>query len=197
MASYTGPRCRLCRSSGVKLFLKGEKCELPKCPVVRRQVLPGQHSRVRIKRSDYSLHLREKQKLKRIYLAPEAQLRKYFEKSRRSLGKTGEVLLSLLERRLDNVLVRVGLAVSRSQARQLIRHGYVKVNGQATDIPSYTVGVDDRVECGKIESLRPVTVPSWLSLDVTSRTVLVTALPKREDVVEDIDEQLVVEFYSR
>src|SRR3989344_3639044 len=149
MSRYAGPKCRLCRSSAVKLFLKGEKCESPKCPVVRRQSAPGQHKRSRQKVSDFGYHLKEKQRVKKIYLINEAQLKKYYEKARQRLGNTGEIMLSLLERRFDNVLVRSGLAASHAQARQIIRHKHFKVNGRIVDIPSFLLKIGDKISFEK------------------------------------------------
>ena len=194
---YAGPKCRLCRSSGVKLFLKGEKCEAPKCPVVRRQSAPGQHTKTRFKISDFAYHLKEKQKLKKIYLISEAQLKKYFEKSRKHLGNTGEMLLSLLERRFDNVLVRAGLGASQAQSRQLIRHNHFKVNGKAVNIPSFILKIGDKVTFEKERSLLEVNRPSWVAVDANKRILEIIGLPKREEIEDEINEQLVVEFYSR
>lgn len=194
---YTGPKCRLCRNSGVKLFLKGEKCESTKCPVVRRQSTPGLHSKRRPKVSDFSYHLKEKQKLKRIYLLSEAQLRKYFDQSRKRLGNTGEILLSLLERRLDNVLVRSGLASSHAQARQLIRHKHFRVNARIVDIPSFVLRVGDKVGFESGRHLIEVTLPVWLNFKTKENLLEMVGMPKREDVKEELNEQLVVEYYSR
>ncbi len=194
---YAGPKCRLCRSAGVKLFLKGEKCETPKCPVVRRQSAPGQQTKKRFKLSDFAYHLKEKQKLKKIYLISEAQLKKYFEKSRKHLGNTGEMLLSLLERRFDNVLVRSGLGASHAQSRQLIRHRHFKVNGKSVNIPSFTLKIGDKVSFEEERNLLEVNRPSWLSVDANTRILEIIGLPKREEIEDEINEQLVVEYYSR
>lgn len=194
---YVGPKCRLCRNSGVKLFLKGAKCESPKCPVVRRQSLPGQHPRTRRKPSDFALHLKEKQKLRRVYLVSEAQLRRYFSKSRQSAGNTGEVLLSLLERRFDNVLVRAGLAFSHAQARQLIRHRHFRINGKIVDIPSRLLKVGDKINFPEGAVVSEVAWPEWLSLKKTEGLLLITGLPNREAIKEELNEQLIVEYYSR
>lgn len=194
---YVGPKCRLCRSAGVKLFLKGEKCETPKCPVIRRQSAPGQHTKTRFKLSDFAYHLKEKQKLKKIYLISEAQLKRYFEKSRKHLGNTGEMLLSLLERRFDNVLVKAGLAASHAQSRQLIRHNHFKVNGKVVNIPSFTLKVGDKVIFEKERNILEVNRPSWVAVDTNKRILEIIGLPKREEVEDEINEQLVVEYYSR
>lgn len=194
---YVGPKCRLCRSAGVKLFLKGEKCETPKCPIVRRQSAPGQHTKTRFKMSDFGYHLKEKQKLKKTYLISEAQLKKYFEKSRKHLGNTGELLLSFLERRFDNVLVRAGLGASHAQARQLIRHSHFKINGKVVNIPSFMLKIGDKVIFEKERNILEVNRPSWLTIEPNKKTLEVIGLPKREEIEGEINEQLVVEFYSR
>lgn len=194
---YAGPKCRLCRASGVKLFLKGDKCESPKCPVVRRQAVPGQRKKRRLKISGYGEHLREKQKLKNIYLVSEAQLRKYFDQSLSRLGNTGEMMLSLLERRLDNVLVRGGLSVSHAQARQGVRHRHFRVNGRVVDIPSYVVRVGERISFDKEITPVDVNYPVWMTLDAKKSTLLITGLPSRDDVKQEVNEHLVVGYYSR
>ena len=210
MARYTGPVCRLCRREGVKLFLKGERCYTSKCAMERRPYPPGMHGqeRRRTKLSDYGIRLREKQKLRRIYGVMERQFRRYFDMATRAKGMTGRELLTLLERRLDNVVYRLGFASSRAQARQLVRHGHFTVNGRKVDIPSYLVKPGDviavREESKKkayfknlAEEMEQVSVPSWLSLDPMTLSGRVLELPKREDIDVPVNEQLVVEFYSR
>jgi small subunit ribosomal protein S4 len=209
LARYTGAVCRLCRREGMKLFLKGGKCFTDKCPVEKRNFVPGQHGQARkAKIVGYGLQLREKQKTKRIYFALEKQFRNYFEKAARSQGVTGELLLQQLERRLDNVAYRLGFAVSRRQARQLVRHGHVSVNGRKVDIPSFQVKVGDEVAVREksnklvvIEGARDFAsgqpAPAWLSIDREGLKGRVQSLPKREDINLPINEQLIVELYSK
>ncbi len=209
MARYTEAVCRLCRREGMKLFLKGAKCFTEKCPVEKRNFAPGQHGRDRkAKVVGYGLQLREKQKAKRIYFAQEGQFRNYFEKAARSKGVTGEMLLQQLERRLDNVVFRLGFAVARRQARQLVRHGHVAVNGRKVNIPSFQVSVGDEIviregsrklvilETAKeFASHQPA--PAWLQIDRDNYTGRVLSLPKREDINLPVNEQLIVELYSK
>ena len=209
MARYTGPVCRLCRREGTKLFLKGQRCFTEKCAIEKRNFAPGQHGKDRkAKVVGYGLQLREKQKAKRIYFTLEKQFRNYFEKAARSQGVTGELLLQQLERRLDNVAFRLGFATSRRQARQLVRHGHVTVNGKKVNIPSYQVSVGDEVavreksrKLAVIEGARDFagsqTTPNWLSVDREQLSGRVQALPKREDVQLPVNEQLIVELYSK
>ena len=211
MARYTGPVCRLCRREGTKLFLKGQKCFTEKCPVERRNFFPGEHGhnvRMRSKVIGYGLQLREKQKVKRIYGILERQFRRYFEKAARRKGITGEMLLQLLERRLDNVVCRLGFAGSRSQARQLVRHGHIAVNGRRVTIPSYLLKQGDEVTVREgsrkipnvVSSLQEVSgrgVPSWLTLDAENFKGQVVELPRRADISMPIEEQLIVELYSK
>lgn len=210
MARYTGPRCRLCRREGMKLFLKGERCYTDKCAFERRSYPPGQHgqAQMRAKRSDYGIRLREKQKVKRIYGVSEKQFKKYFDRADRMRGQTGHNLLQLLERRLDNVVYRLGFASSRAQARQMVVHGLFKVNGRTVDIPSYLVRPGEVIELKEKyrqnpyiqENLEAVVrrgVPQWLELDADNFKGTVKALPTREDVTMPIQEQLIVEIYSR
>jgi len=210
MARYTGPKCRLCRLEGEKLFLKGAKCFSPKCPLENRKYPPGQHGPNRRRRrfSIYGMQLREKQKVKRIYGVLEAQFRRYFDMARRMSGNTGENLLSLLERRLDNVVFRLGFASSRSQARQFVRHGHVLVNGRKVDIPSYLVQVGDVVELvpkmrknpfvqEAFEAVRPNEIVQWLSLDKDNFRGRVERLPVRADITHPINERLIIELYSK
>ena len=211
MARYTGPVCRLCRREGQKLFLKGERCFSPKCALERRNYPPGMHgnrARFRRRESDYGLQLREKQKAKRIYGVLERQFRRYFREAQRSKGMTGAVLLTLLERRLDNVVYRLGLADSRAQARQLVRHGHFEVNGRKTDITSFLVKEGDIIRVRdrsrrttyfkeRMERLGERPVPEWLSFDPEALTGRVVALPTRDQIDVSLNEQLIVEYYSR
>lgn len=196
MSRYVGPKCRLCRREGLKLFLKGARCESPKCALTLRQSVPGPRGKRRPRVSDYSLQLREKQKVKRLYGVQEAQFQKYYLQSRKSSSNTGEALLSMLERRLDNIIYRVGAAVSRSQARQKILHGEVKVSGRIVNFTSYEVAPGDVVSFQK-EVLSERIVPDWIALDPKKKTATINNLPTRDQVKEDIREQLIIEFYSR
>ena len=209
MARYTGPVCRLCRREGMKLFLKGTKCFSEKCPIEKRNFAPGQHGRDRKpKIVGYGLQLREKQKAKRIYFTLESQFRAYYEKASRAQGVTGELLLQQLERRLDNVAFRLGFASSRRQARQIVRHGHVEVNGRKVNIPSFQVSVGDTVAIR--ESAKKLVIveaasqyaaqnhsPSWLQIDFPNLTGKVVSLPKRDEVSLPVNEQLIVELYSK
>jgi small subunit ribosomal protein S4 len=209
VARYTGAVCRLCRREGTKLFLKGAKCFTDKCPVEKRNFAPGQHGRDRkAKIVGYGLQLREKQKAKRIYFALEGQFRTYYEKASRNPGVTGALLLQQLERRLDNVAFRLGFAMSRRQARQVVRHGHVEVNGRKVNIPSYQVKVGDEIRIREgakkmviLETARDFAsgqpAPTWLSVDHANLSGKVMALPKREDINQPINEQLIVELYSK
>jgi small subunit ribosomal protein S4 len=209
MARYTGPVCRLCRRDGTKLFLKGTKCLSDRCPLEKRNFPPGQHGQSRkAKIVGYGLQLREKQKAKRIYFTLETQFRAYYEKANRTTGVTGELLIQQLERRLDNVAYRLGFAISRRQARQVVRHGHVEVNGRKVNIPSFQVSIGDTIsvrEVAKklvtIEASRDYAAqnaaPSWLQIDFANLTGKVIALPKREDVNLPVNEQLIVELYSK
>lgn len=198
MSRYTGPKCKLCRREGEKLFLKGEKCETRKCPLFRRQQAPGQHGDSRRRPSEYGQQLREKQKVKRLYGIWERQFKRYFREAEKSDEDTGKALLRMLERRLDNVVYRANLAASRSQARQLITHGKVRVNGEEVDKPSFAVSAGDEVF---VESVPPGVPerqpPQWITADREAGEVKVTGLPERDDIGMDIDESMVVEFYSR
>ena len=209
MARYKGPVCRLCRREGMKLFLKGTKCFSDKCPVEKRNFAPGQHGKDRkAKIVGYGLQLREKQKAKRIYFTLEKQFRNYFEKAARAKGVTGEKLLQQLERRLDNVVYRLGFAISRRQARQLVRHGHVAVNGRKVNIPSYQVAVGEEIavrdnskKMTVLETSKEFTshqpAVNWLEVDRDNYKGRVTALPKREDINLPVNEQLIVELYSK
>ncbi|MBC7974684.1 MAG: 30S ribosomal protein S4 [Myxococcales bacterium] len=209
MARYIGPVCRLCRREDAKLFLKGDRCFSDKCGYERRQYPPGQHGQGRKKRpSDYGQQLREKQKVKRIYGLLEKQFRGYYYKASRMRGVTGENLLMLLERRLDNVALRFGFSSSHAEARQLVRHGHFTVNGKRINIPSYQVRPGDTIEVREksrkiqkiVDSLANVDRvprPAWLELDKEAMRGKVTQAPTRSDVSSDIDEQLIVELYSK
>jgi len=208
MARYTGPVCRLCRREDAKLFLKGDKCYSQKCAYTKRPAPPGQHSQGRRgKISEYGTQLREKQKAKRAYGVLESQFRHYFEIANKMKGKTGDNLLQLLERRLDNVVFRLGFGDSRAQARQLVMHGHIQVNGRKTDIPSYIVKDGDMVSVNSksasqdhfkiIKEQGDKNAPKWLELDIANLRGKVIALPERDDVDLTIEERLIVELYSR
>ena len=208
MARYTGADCKRCRREKTKLFLKGSKCESPKCPIESRPYPPGQHGRNRTKESEYLLQMREKQKAARIYGVLEKQFRNYYEEASRKHGKTGENLLRILESRLDNVVYRAGFAKSRDMARQVVRHGHFLVNGKKVDIPSYRVSPNDVIQ------LRPSsfemtpfqvayseigerTVPAWREVIPAGMRILVHSLPAREVIDTQVQEQLIVELYSK
>ena len=208
MARDVGPKCRVCRREGMKLFLKGERCLTEKCAIERRSYPPGEHGRGRIKQSEYLLQLREKQKTRRIYGVLERQFKNYYDEASRRQGKTGENLLTLLERRLDNVVYRAGFAKSRDMARQLIRHGHFVVNGKKVDIPSFLVSEADiiTVRAKSLEDTpfqvaraevgdRPV--PAWLAVVGEKMTILVHAIPVRQQIDTQVQEQLIVELYSK
>ena len=209
MARYAGPVCRLCRREGMKLFLKGERCYGEKCAIDRRNVPPGQHGKGRRARLlGYGLQLREKQKVRRMYGVLERQFRRYFEKADRQKGVTGEALLQLLERRLDNVIYRLGFAASRPQARQLVRHGHFTVNGRRTNVPSFSVNAGDVVAVRPSSAKNPAIayameevkgrgIPEWLELDGENLSGSLTAAPTREQLNLPVQEQLIVELYSK
>ena len=208
MAKYQDAVCRLCRREGAKLFLKGPRCYTEKCAVSRREYAPGQHGQSRIKLSDYGLQLREKQKVKRIYGVLERQFRRYFSIAEKSKGITGEVLLQLLERRLDNVIFRAGFSLSRTEARQIVAHRHIRVNGRIVDIPSYSVRVGDSMKItdsqgllkrikDNIEFTKERGLPKWLEMDPNNLEAKVVKLPERDDVGFPIQEQLIVELYSK
>jgi len=207
MSRYTGPKCRLCRREGVKLFLKGERCLGAKCAIEKRQKPPGQHGWPRGRPSDYALRLREKQKCKRFYGVQEDQFRRIFDAAEKTRGDTGKELLSLLERRLDSVLTVCGFAVSRAQGRQLVNHGHVQVNRRKTDVASYLVEEGDVIRPvpkdnilammrGNRESMGDPE-PGWLDVNEADMTIRVARMPTREDISVPVDEGLVVEFCSR
>lgn len=209
MARYIGPVCRLCRREGMKLFLKGERCYTEKCAIEKRNMPPGMHTKARrAKLVGYGLQLREKQKVKRMYGLLEKQFRGYYHRASRMKGVTGENLLALLERRLDNVALRCGFSSSHAEARQLVRHGHFLVNGKRINIPSYQVRAGDVVEVRdnskKIQRIVDalgqvdrVPRPAWIDLDKENMRGKITALPTRSDISADIDEQLIVELYSK
>ena len=209
MARYTGAVCRLCRREGMKLFLKGERCYTEKCAIEKRNFPPGQHGKSRRqKMAGYGIQLREKQKVKRIYGVLEDQFRRYFEAADRQRGITGETLLQLLERRFDNVVYRLGLATSRAQARQLVRHGHFLINGKKVDIPSYSVRPGDVVSvratsrqnptiAHAIEEVKGRGIPGWLTFDAGEGAGRVMSLPTREQINLPVQEQLIVELYSK
>ena len=209
MARYVGPVCKLCRREGMKLYLKGERCYTEKCAVSRRPYPPGQHGQGRIKLSEYAVRLREKQKLRRMYGVLERQFQGYYQEANRRKGRTGEEMLSLLERRLDNVVYRSGLASSRAEARMIVRHGHVRINGKRVDIPSYVVRLGEKIELtdkakkfGKVQAAvagaDKRNPSSWLDVDRAAGTISVKTAPAREELNEpEIREQLIVEYYSR
>ena len=208
MARYNDAVCRLCRREGMKLFLKGDRCFTDKCSIERRNYPPGQHGQGRPKFSDYGLQLREKQKVRRIYGVLERQFRKTVAEASRMKGVKGENLMALLERRLDNVVFRLGFVTSRTEARQLVRHGHFAVNGVRVDIPSYRVRKGDKVELtargakaarieGALSALETRGIPSWLSVDKDQKQGTILADPVRDEITLPIQEQLIIELYSR
>ncbi len=206
MAKYTDADCRLCRREGCKLFLKGDRCVSSKCAMEKRPVLPGQHGAGRKKTTDYGVQLREKQKVKRAYGLLEKQFRAYYEEAERMKGVTGENMLSLLERRLDNVIYRMGIGSSRSESRQIVNHGHVTVNGRRVDIPSFQVKVGDVVaikeskqDLEMFKQLKGVKIamPKWLEFDTDKLSGKINALPQRDDIDLNIQEHLIIELYSR
>jgi small subunit ribosomal protein S4 len=208
MAKYTGPVCKLCRREGTKLYLKGDRCYSNKCAFERRSYAPGQHGRGRIKVSEYGLQLREKQKARRIYGVLEKQFRGYYKEAAKGYGVTGEVLIQILESRLDNMVFKAGFAQSRSQARQLVRHGHFLVNGRKVDVPSYRLKQEDEVALRHkskssvllkeiAESLEDRMVPEWLDVNKTEMKFRVVRIPERSEIDIPVEEQLIVERYSR
>jgi len=208
MARDTGPDCKRCRREKMKLFLKGAKCDSPKCPIEIRPYPPGEHGRNRPKESEFLLQVREKQKAKRVYGILEGQFHNYYEEATRKRGKTGEVLLQILESRLDNVVYRAGFAKSRDMARQLVGHGHILVNGRKVDIPSYRVSENDIIEVRpKSHEMTPFVVaraesgerppPAWLEVIPDKMRILIHALPVRAQIDTQVQEQLIVEFYSK
>lgn len=208
MARDTEAKCRKCRREGIKLYLKGDRCYTTKCSIERRNYVPGQHGMRRKKLSEYGLQLREKQKAKRFYGVLEKQFARYYERASRQPGVTGENLLRLLERRLDNVVYRLGLATSRAEARQLVRHGHFIVNGRKTNIPSFLVKVGDEISVKErskesprfkelLERAAEKTPPAWLEYDPEEAKGRVLALPAREQIDAPVEEKLIVELYSK
>jgi small subunit ribosomal protein S4 len=209
MARYTGAVCRLCRREGTKLFLKGAKCASDRCPLEKRNFAPGMHGKDRkAKIVGYGLQLHEKQKAKRIYFTLEGQFREYYEKANRASGVTGDLLIQQLERRLDNVVFRLGFAISRRQARQIVRHDHIEVNGRKVNIPSYEVKAGDeiaiRAAAKKMIIVEQATqyaaanpVPAWLEVNFENLSGRVLSLPQRKDVSLPVNEQLIVELYSK
>lgn len=207
MATYRDSKCRLCRREGAKLFLKGDRCYTGKCAFERRPVAPGAHGAGRKKVSEYGLQLREKQKTKRIYGVQEGQFRKYYEMADRMKGITGENMLSLLERRLDNVIYRMGIGASRAQARQLVNHAHFSVNGRTVNVPSYIVKAGDVIAVKEnrkkdkyfeqIKTMKIGNMPKWLEFDPEKLEGKILALPAREDIDSQIAEHMIVELYSK
>jgi small subunit ribosomal protein S4 len=207
VARYRAAVCRKCRREGIKLFLKGGRCFTEKCAIERRNYPPGQHGLSRTKLTPYGIQLREKQKAKHIYGVLESQFRRYFERAEREKGITGENLLKLLERRLDNVVFRLGMAASRREARQMVGHGHVQVNGRKVSVPSYIVKVGEVVQLRASSKLQErvvdnitagrSVVPTWLELDATEKRGTVRGLPLREDIQIPVQEQLIVELFSK
>ena len=207
MARYIDESCRVCRREGEKLFLKGSRCYSDKCAITRRAYAPGQHGQKRKKQSDYGMQLREKQKAKAFYGVLESQFRKYFEEASRSKEVTGLKLLQILESRLDNVVYRLGLATSRAQARQLVRHGHFEVNGVKVNIPSYLTKVNDVIKVRESSQNDPIfkqvaeengrPIPSWLEANVDNKSGKIVAVPAREEIDLPVKEHLIVELYSK
>ena len=208
MARYLGPSCKLCRREKTKLFLKGTRCESPKCPIEKGRPPPGEHGRGRVRESEYLLQLREKQKAKRFYGLLEKQFRGYYSEAARSKGVTGEELMRICESRLDNVVYRAGFAMNRPMARQLVSHGHFEVNGRRVNIPSFRVKPGDTVEVrGRSKDIGRIientsyaggrVIPEWLSPDLKQMKVQVNTLPERNQIDAPVQEQLIVEYYSK
>ncbi len=207
MSKYTGADCKLCRREGCKLFLKGERCLTKKCPLERRATAPGVHGAARHKNSEYGQQLREKQKVRRAYgNISEKQFHNYYEEAVRMKGNTGENLLSLVERRLDNVVFRMGIGSSRAEARQMVNHGHITVNGKVVNIPSFSVKVGDVIAIKESKREKPmfkdlkdvkVVMPKWLEFNANTLTGKINALPKRDDIDMNIQEHLIIELYSK
>jgi len=209
MGRYTGPSCRLCRREGMKLFLKGTKCTSPKCPIEKRAFPPGQHGQIRVKLSDYGIQLREKQKVKRMYGVLERQFQRYFGVAQKAKGVTGQMLLETLERRLDNVLYRMGFATSRREGREMARHRAVRVNGRMVDIPSFPVKVGDVVQVSpnrngqaarikeNLERTKDRSAAAWIQIDADQLKGTILRMPQKDDIGLPIQEQLIVELYSK
>lgn len=208
MARYTGPVCKICRREGVKLFLKGQRCYTDKCAVITREYPPGEHGQGRVRASEYRTHLREKQKVRRTYGVSESQFRKYYDMARTKRGATGENLLVLLEMRLDNIVYRSGFAASRAEARQLVDHGHISVNGRKTNVPSFLVKAGDEIKVKeKSKTLESINhslelreqrgLVNWLEVNSDAKSAVVKALPERKDLPMAVEETLIVEFYSK
>ena len=209
MGRYIGPSCRLCRREGMKLFLKGTKCYTPKCPIEKRAFPPGQHGQSRIKLSDYGIQLREKQKIKRMYGMLERQFRRYFNIAQKAKGVTGQQLLEMLERRLDNVLYRMGFATSRREGREMVRHRAVTVNARLVDIPSYPVKAGDVVQVAanrngqaarmkeNLERTKDRPAAAWIQVEAKELKGVIVRAPQKDDISTPIQEQLIVELYSK
>jgi small subunit ribosomal protein S4 len=206
MGKHAEPKCRQCRREGERLLLKGERCATSKCALARRNSAPGQHGASTKKPSDYAIRMREKQKLRRIYGLSEKQLRNYFEVAKKTPGVTGTQLLQLLERRMDNVVFRLGLAASRTQSRELVKHGHFKINGYKVDLPSYALNANDVVTIkeksvkfleGMIQKTKEARYPSWIMFNADTKEGKINGLPVREDIDYPISEQLIVEYYSK
>ncbi len=209
MGRYVGPSCRLCRREGMKLFLKGTKCHTPKCPIEKRAFPPGQHGQIRIKLSDYGIQLREKQKVKRMYGVLERQFARYFRVAQKAKGVTGQMLLETLERRLDNVLYRMGVATSRREGREMVHHRAVTINGRLVDIPSHPVKVGDVIQAtpkhdgqaarmkDNLERVKDRPGPGWIQVDAQQLKGVILRSPQRDDIGLPIQEQLIVELYSK
>ena len=209
MGRYLGPSCRLCRREGVKLFLKGLKCYTPKCPIEKRAYAPGQHGQIRVRLSDYGIQLREKQKAKRIYGVWERQFKHYVQRAQKTKGVTGQMLLQQLEQRLDNVVFRMGFATSRAEGRHLVKHRAMTVNGKVVDIPSSPVNVGDVIQVAQtadgwrvrvqqnLELTKDRPVPAWIQVDPKQLKGLIVRLPQKDDVGLPVQEQLIVELYSK
>jgi small subunit ribosomal protein S4 len=208
MARYTGPVCRLCRREGTKLFLKGDRCFSEKCSVDKRQYAPGQHGQNKPRLTEYGVQLREKQKVKRMYGLMEQQFAGTMAKASRMKGRAGDNLLQLLERRLDNTVFRLGFATSRAEARQLVQHGHFSINGRTVSIPSFSVKLGMKIVLregsrqiarivGALDTVESRAIPGWLEIEKENFTGVVKALPARQDITMPIEEQLIVELYSR
>lgn len=209
MGRYIGPVSRLCRREGTHLFIRGWKCQTGKCPGEKRAYPPGQHGQGRVRLSDYGVQLREKQKVKRMYGVRERQFRRYFTSAKKGRGVTGQILLQLLERRLDNVLYRMGFSTSRREGRQIVRHRGMMINGKVVDIPSYSVNVGDVIQVvpkregqanrikANLERMDDLVVPPWLQVDSKILKGVIIRVPQKEDVGVPILEQLIVELYSK
>ncbi|HVN72673.1 MAG TPA: 30S ribosomal protein S4 [Desulfomonilia bacterium] len=208
MSRYTGPVCKICRREGMKLFLKGERCFTDKCAIEQREYPPGQHGQGRVRTTEYRIHLREKQKVRYTYGVSEAQFRRYYDMAKRRKGVTGEMLLQLLERRLDNIVYRLGFSASRNGARQLINHGHITVNGHKVNIPSFLVDAGDEIEVrekskkidavgASLDSREQRGFSEWLEVDKDTKKGKVKALPERKDMPMSVQETLIIEYYSK